>query len=117
MLKKLEKIIFSIFIVLCVTFIFAIAWEHNISDKVLDEVLISLSQGKYPDNLIIKQAQQLSVDKISRNYEILFKDNDIIWGQIYRVKFTSGVSFVFLVDVGIISDHQISFLGNDANKK
>jgi len=85
-------------------------WERNKSDEVLIDVIVSLSTGKYPDNLLIEYPQQFIIKDVTKNYEIQMKDNNIFWGQIYRVKFDSGEIYGFYVDVGIFSNHKIKIL-------
>ncbi len=109
-LRLFEKVMFSIIAISFVTLIIASIWENSKSDKVLNDVILSLTTGKELDNIIIERPQQFRLKDITKNYEVELKDNNIFWGQIYRVKFDSGVIYGFYVDVGIISKHKVKIL-------
>jgi len=109
-LKLFEKVIFSIIVLSFVTLIIASMWERKKSDEVVNDVIISLSNQKYPENIIIEYPQQFIIKDVTKKYEIQMKDNNIFWGQIYRVKFDSGEIYGFYVDIGIFSKHKIKIL-------
>ena len=109
-MKLFEKIVFSIIALSFVTIIVASMWEGNKSDEVINDVIVSLSTGEESENTIIERPQPFNLKAITNDYEIELKDNNIFWGQIYRVKFDSGKIYGFYVDVGIFSKHKVKIL-------
>ena len=115
-LKTFEKFIISIVVISFVTLLIASTWENKVSDDVLNDLIVSLSKGKNPENIIIsEQSPNFRLKEITENYKIELKDNNIFWGQIYRVKFDSGKIYGFYVDIGIISKHKVKILDYDDN--
>jgi hypothetical protein len=106
---------FSIIAISFVTLIIASIWEKSKSDKVLNDVILSLSTGKEFDNIIIERPQQFRLKDITKNYEVELKDNNIFWGQIYRVKFDLDVIYRFYVDLGILGQHKVKVLNYHGN--
>jgi hypothetical protein len=76
---------------------------------------VFLSTGKESENIIIERPQQFRLKDITKNYEVELKDNNIFWGQVYRVKFDSDVIYGFYVDVGIFSLHKVKILNYHDN--
>jgi Tfp pilus assembly protein PilO len=113
--EKSDKFVVIILGVFFIAFIVAMSWDGYASDKLLNDVVVELSQGRVPSTLTIKNKDEFGLQDFTKDYEVLNKDSNVVWGQLYRVKFTSGHIYHFTVSPGIIQTGQV--LISDKEKK